>query len=166
MDLSLSIIKPDAVKRNLIGEINSIIEKNKIKIVAQKMLFLSIKDAKQFYGVHKDRAFFNDLCNYMISGPIVVQVLMGKNVVSKYRNLMGTTNPANAEGNTIRKKFGLSVEENSVHGSDSKENAKKEIDFFFSKREIFTEWNLNSNKKVPQNKKQDNQSNTKWDRKF
>ena len=137
MDLTLSIIKPDAVERNLIGKINSIIEKNNIKIVAQKMMALSIEDAKQFYGVHKDRAFFKDLCDYMISGPVVVQVLMGKDVVSKYRKLMGATNPANAEENTIRKNHGLSVEENSVHGSDSKENAKKEINFFFSKREIF-----------------------------
>lgn len=137
MNLTLSIIKPDAVKRNLIGEINSLIEKNGLKIVAQKMLLLSIADAKNFYSVHKDRAFFNDLCNYMISGPIVVQVLMGKDVVAKYRKLMGATNPANAEDNTIRKQYGVSVEENSVHGSDSNENAKSEIQFFFSSKEIY-----------------------------
>ena len=137
MELTLSIIKPDAVKRNLIGKINSMIEKNKIKIVAQKMIRLSIQDAKNFYGVHKERAFFDDLCNYMISGPIVVQVLQGGGVVSKYRELMGATNPENADENTIRKLYGESVEENSVHGSDSMENAKIEIDFFFSKREIF-----------------------------
>ncbi len=137
MELTLSIIKPDAVKRNLIGKINSMIEKNKIKIVAQKMIRLSIQDAKNFYGVHKERAFFDDLCNYMISGPIVVQVLQGNDVVSKYRELMGATNPENADENTIRKLYGESVEENSVHGSDSMENAKIEIDFFFSKREIF-----------------------------
>lgn len=137
MNLTLSIIKPDAVKRNLIGEINSLIEKNGLKIVAQKMLLLSIADAKNFYSVHKDRAFFNDLCNYMISGPIVVQVLMGKDVVTKYRKLMGATNPANAEDNTIRKQYGVSVEENSVHGSDSNENAKSEIQFFFSSKEIY-----------------------------
>ncbi len=137
MNLTLSIIKPDAVKRNLIGEINSLIEKNGLKIVAQKMLLLSIDDAKNFYSVHKDRAFFNDLCNYMISGPIVVQVLMGKDVVTKYRKLMGATNPANAEDNTIRKQYGVSVEENSVHGSDSNENAKTEIQFFFSGKEIY-----------------------------
>ena len=137
MNLTLSIIKPDAVKRNLIGEINSLIEKNGLKIVAQKMLLLSIADAKNFYSVHKDRAFFNDLCNYMISGPIVVQVLMGKDVVTKYRKLMGATNPANAEDNTIRKQYGVSVEENSVHGSDSNENAKTEIQFFFSGKEIY-----------------------------
>ena len=137
MDLTLSIIKPDAVKRSLIGNINSLIEKNNMKIVGQKMLKLSIEDAQNFYSVHRDRAFFDDLCNYMTSGPIVVQVLQGKNVVTKYRELMGSTNPENAEENTIRKLYGVSVEENSVHGSDSKENAKIEIDFFFSKREIF-----------------------------
>ena len=101
------------------------------------MIRLSIQDAQNFYGVHKERAFFDDLCNYMISGPIVVQVLEGKQVVANYRELMGATNPENAENDTIRKMFGLSVEENSVHGSDSKENARIEIDFFFSKREIF-----------------------------
>ena len=137
MEMTLSIIKPDAVKRNLIGNINSLIEQKKIKIIAQKMMKLSIDDAQSFYGVHRDRAFFGDLCSYMISGPIVVQVLEGKSVVSNYRELMGATNPENAENNTIRKLYGLSVEENSVHGSDSKENAKIEIDFFFSKREIF-----------------------------
>ena len=137
MDLTLSIIKPDAVKRNITGEINSLIEKNDMKIVAQKMIHLSIDDAKRFYGVHKDRAFFNDLCEYMISYPIVVQVLMGKNVVSRYRKLMGATNPANADDDTIRKLYGLSVEENSVHGSDSSENARIEINFFFSEREVY-----------------------------
>ena len=137
MELSLSIIKPDAVKRNLIGEINSLIEKNNIKIVAQKMIHLSLIDAQGFYYVHKERAFFNDLCEYMTSGPIVVQVLQGKSVINKYRKLMGTTNPANADDGTIRKAYGLSVEENSVHGSDSKENAKIEINYFFSSREIF-----------------------------
>tara|TARA_X000001036_G_C20640360_1_gene790880 strand:- start:1152 stop:1571 length:420 start_codon:yes stop_codon:yes gene_type:complete len=137
MELTLSIIKPDAVARNLTGQINSLIEKNNIKIVAQKMIRLSIDDAKSFYGVHKERAFFDDLCNYMISGPIVVQVLKSKGVVSKYRDLMGATNPENAEDDTIRKLYGVSVEENSVHGSDSNENSKIEIDFFFSKREIF-----------------------------
>ena len=137
MELTLSIIKPDAVKRGLTGEINTLIEKNKMRIVAQKMLHLSLVDAKGFYFVHKERAFFNDLCEYMTSGPIVVQVLMGKNVIRNYRNLMGATNPANADDGTIRKKYGLSVEENSVHGSDSKENSEIEINFFFSKREIF-----------------------------
>ena len=137
MEQTLSIIKPDAVKRSLCGSINDLIEKEDIKIVAQKMLKLSIEDAQNFYGVHKDRAFFDDLCNYMISGPIVVQVLRGKKVITKYRDLMGATNPENAEEKTIRKLYGLSVEENSVHVSDSAENSKIEIDFFFSKREIF-----------------------------
>ncbi len=137
MDLTLSIIKPDAVKRNITGEINSLIEKNDMKIVAQKMIHLSIDDAKRFYGVHKERAFFNDLCEYMISYPIIVQVLMGKNIVSRYRKLMGATNPANADDNTIRKLYGLSVEENSVHGSDSNENAELEIRFFFAERDIY-----------------------------
>ena len=137
MELTLSIIKPDAVKRNVTGEINSLIEKNDMKIVAQKMIHLSIEDAKKFYGVHKERAFFDDLCKYMISYPIVVQVLMGKDIVSRYRKLMGATNPSNADDNTIRKLYGLSVEENSVHGSDSKENAEIEIDFFFAKREVY-----------------------------
>ena len=137
MKLTLSIIKPDAVKRNLIGKINTMIENKSIKIVGQKMIKLSLEDAQMFYSVHKDRAFYQDLCSYMISGPIVVQVLSGKDVVVKYRELMGATNPANAEDNTIRKSYGVSVEENSVHGSDSEENAKIEIDFFFSKREIY-----------------------------
>tara|TARA_B100000287_G_scaffold389478_1_gene399582 strand:- start:498 stop:917 length:420 start_codon:yes stop_codon:yes gene_type:complete len=137
MDLTLSIIKPDAVKRNITGEINSLIEKNDMKIVAQKMIHLSIEDAKRFYEVHKERAFFNDLCEYMISHPVIVQVLMGKDIVSRYRKLMGATNPANADENTIRKLYGLSVEENSVHGSDSKENAEIEINFFFAEKEIY-----------------------------
>ena len=137
MDLTLSIIKPDAVKRNITGEINSLIEKNDMKIVAQKMIHLSIGDAKRFYGVHKERAFFNDLCEYMISNPVIVQVLMGKDIVSRYRKLMGATNPANADENTIRKLYGLSVEENSVHGSDCKENAEIEINFFFAEKEIY-----------------------------
>ena len=147
MTLTLSIIKPDAIKRNLSGEINSMIEKSGLKIVAQKMLHLSIDDAKNFYSVHKERAFFNDLCDFMISGPIVIQVLEGKNAFQAYRELMGTTNPSNADEGTIRKKYGLSVEENSVHGSDSEENAKIEIEFFFSKREIFIK--SDSNKKKP-----------------
>ena len=137
MKLTLSIIKPDAVKRNLTGKINTMIENKSIKIIGQKMIKLSLEDAQMFYSVHKDRAFYQDLCNYMISGPIIVQVLSGKDVIVKYRELMGATNPANAEDNTIRKAYGVSVEENSVHGSDSEENAKIEIDFFFSKREIY-----------------------------
>ena len=140
MDLTLSIIKPDAVKRNLTGEINSIIEKSGLKIVGQKMMLLSIEDAKNFYSVHKERAFYKELCDYMVSGPIVVQVLKGKNAIKKYRDLMGSTNPSNADDDTIRKRYGLSVEENSVHGSDSKANAETEIEFFFSRREIFSDY--------------------------
>ena len=140
MELTLSIIKPDAVKRNLIGEINTQIEKNNMKIVAQKMMMLSLKDAQGFYFVHKDRAFFNDLCEYMTSGPIVVQVLMGKDIINRYRKLMGATNPSNADENSLRKLYGLSVEENSVHGSDSEENSKIEINYFFSDREIYKDF--------------------------
>ena len=137
MEQTLSIIKPDAVKRGLAGEINTLIEKKKMKIIAQKMIHLSLNEAKGFYFVHKERAFFNDLCEYMTSGPIVVQVLMGKNVINNYRKLMGATNPTNADEGTIRKIYGLSVEENSVHGSDSKENSEIEISYFFSRKEIF-----------------------------
>ena len=135
-ELTLSIIKPDAVKRNLTGKINSMFEDNKLKIVAQKMILLSKVDAENFYGIHRDRAFFNDLCNYMTSGPVVVQVLQGENAIIRNREIMGATNPSNAEDGTIRKLYGLTVEENSVHGSDSSENANIEINFFFSSKEI------------------------------
>ncbi|MBD75192.1 MAG: nucleoside-diphosphate kinase [Rickettsiales bacterium] len=135
-EYTLSIIKPDAVKRNLIGKINSIFEDNSLKIVAQKMMLLSKRDAEIFYQIHKERSFFEDLCDYMTSGPVVVQVLKGKSAVKKNRDLMGATNPENADENTIRKLYGISVEQNSVHGSDSNSNAKIEIDFFFSDREI------------------------------
>ena len=135
-EYTLSIIKPDAVKRNLIGKINSIFEENSLKIVAQKMMLLSKRDAEIFYQIHKERSFFEDLCDYMTSGPVVVQVLKGKSAVKKNRDLMGATNPENADENTIRKLYGISVEQNSVHGSDSNSNAKIEIDFFFSDREI------------------------------
>ena len=135
-EYTLSIIKPDAVKRNLIGKINSIFEDNSLKIVAQKMMLLSKRDAEIFYQIHKERSFFEDLCDYMTSGPVVVQVLKGKSAVKKNRDLMGATNPENADENTIRKLYGISVEQNSVHGSDSNSNAKIEIDFFFSFREI------------------------------
>lgn len=135
-EYTLSIIKPDAVKRNLIGKINTIFENNELKIVAQKMLLLSSRDAQLFYQIHKERSFFEDLCSYMTSGPVVVQVLKGKDAVKKNRSLMGATNPENAEEGTIRKLFGVSVEQNSIHGSDSEENARIEIEFFFSYREI------------------------------
>ena len=135
-EYTLSIIKPDAVKRNLIGKINSIFEDNSLKIVAQKMMLLSKRDAEIFYQIHKERSFFEDLCDYMTSGPVVVQVLKGKSAVKKNRDLMGATNPENADETTIRKLYGISGEQNSVHGSDSNSNAKIEIDFFFSDREI------------------------------
>ena len=135
-EMTLSIIKPDAVKRNITGKINAIFEDNKLKVVAQRMILMSKHDAEKFYEVHSERAFFSDLCEYMTSGPVIVQVLQGQNAVIKNRELMGATNPENAEEGTIRKKYGISVEENSVHGSDSLENAKQEISFFFANIEL------------------------------
>ena len=131
MDKTFSIIKPDATKRNITGDINKIIEENNLRIIAQKRILLSNDQAKNFYSIHKEKPFFNELINYMTSGPVVVQVLEGKNAVQKYRDIMGATNPDNAKDGTIRKKHALNVQENSVHGSDSDENAKIEIDFFF-----------------------------------
>ena len=136
MDRTFSIIKPDATKRNITGSINKIIEDNGLRIIAQKRIKLTLNQAEEFYSIHKERPFFKDLINYMISEPVVVQVLEGENSVEKYRSIMGATNPENAESGTIRKLFALNVQENSVHGSDSKENAKIEIDFFFRSEEI------------------------------
>ena len=136
MDRTFSIIKPDATKRNLTGSINSLIEKNGLRIIAQKRIKMSIEQAKKFYEVHNDKPFFSDLVEYMTSEPVVVQVLYGENAVKKYREVMGATNPNNADEGTIRKLFALNVQENSVHGSDSEENAKKEIEFFFNLDEI------------------------------
>ncbi len=136
MDKTFSIIKPDATKRNITGSINKVIEDQGLRILGQKRIKLSIDQAEKFYSVHKDRPFFKDLINYMTSEPVVVQVLGGENSVEKYRSIMGATNPENAENGTIRKLFGLNVQENSVHGSDSKENAEIEINFFFKKEEI------------------------------
>ena len=133
---TLSIIKPDATERNLTGAINSKLEKAGLKIVAQKRLQLSRAMAQKFYEVHKDRPFYNDLVDFMISGPVVVQVLSGENAVMLNREVMGATNPSEAKEGTIRKEFALSIEANSVHGSDSVENAKNEISFFFSGIEI------------------------------
>ena len=133
---TLSIIKPDATERNLTGAINSKLEKAGLKIVAQKRLQLSRAMAQKFYEVHKDRPFYNDLVDFMISGPVVVQVLSGENAVMLNREVMGATNPSEAKEGTIRKEFALSIEANSVHGSDSLENAKNEISFFFSSIEI------------------------------
>ena len=131
MEKTLSIIKPDAVERNLIGQIVSIFEKNSLKIHSIKKITLSKKMAEDFYFVHKERPFFNDLCTYMSSGPVVVMVLEGNNSVVKNREIMGATNPKDAAKGTIRNLYGISLDKNSVHGSDSKENAKIEIDFFF-----------------------------------
>ena len=131
MEKTLSIIKPDAVERNLIGQIVSIFEKNSLIIHSINKIKLSKKMAENFYFVHKQRPFFNDLCAYMSSGPVVVMVLEGDNAVLKNREIMGATNPKDAAKGTIRNLYGISLDKNSVHGSDSKENAKIEIDFFF-----------------------------------
>ncbi len=137
IEQTLSIIKPDATSRNITGQVNSIIEKSGLKIIGQKRIKLTEETAGKFYEVHKERPFFKDLVSFMISGPVIVQVLKGENAVALYRKVMGATNPEEAEVGTIRKEFALSIEANSVHGSDSIENAKKEISFFFSETEIF-----------------------------
>ena len=131
IEQTFSIIKPDAVAKNVIGEIVSRFEKNGLKIVASKMLHLSKEQAEGFYAVHKERPFYNDLVSFMISGPVVVQVLEGENAISKNRELMGATNPAEAEAGTIRADFAKTVDENAVHGSDAPETAADEIRFFF-----------------------------------
>ena len=136
MDKTFSIIKPDATKRNITGSINKVIEESGLRIIAQKRIRLTNDQAKNFYSIHKERPFFNDLIEYMTSEPVVVQILSGENCIEKYRAIMGATNPENAEEGTIRKLFALNVQENSVHGSDSEDNAKKEIDFFFKAEEI------------------------------
>jgi nucleoside-diphosphate kinase len=133
---TFSIIKPDATKRNLTGAINAVIEESGLRVVAQKRIWLSEGQAEGFYAVHKERPFFRDLVTFMISGPVVVQVLEGDNAVTRYRDVMGATNPANAAEGTIRKRFAESIEANSVHGSDSQENAAREIEFFFTDQEI------------------------------
>ncbi|NKB20640.1 MAG: nucleoside-diphosphate kinase [Alphaproteobacteria bacterium] len=133
---TLSIIKPDATRRNLTGQINARFEEKGLRIIAQKRLHLTRGQAEGFYAVHAERAFFSDLCDFMCSGPVVVQVLEGENAVTANRDIMGATNPANAEDGTIRKDFGESIEANSAHGSDSPENAAIEIAFFFSQTEI------------------------------
>jgi nucleoside-diphosphate kinase len=133
---TLSIIKPDATRRNLTGKINAKFEEAGLRIVAQRRIWLSADQAGKFYEVHKERPFYNDLCKFMTSGPVVVQVLEGENAVAKNREVMGATNPANAAAGTIRKEFAESIEANSVHGSDSAENAAIEIGFFFSGVEI------------------------------
>jgi nucleoside-diphosphate kinase len=133
---TLSIIKPDATRRNLTGRINAKFEERGLRIVAQKRLRLAKETAEAFYAVHAERPFFRDLVTFMISGPVVVQVLEGENAVAGNRDIMGATNPANAAAGTIRKEFAESIEANSVHGSDSLDNARREIAFFFAETEI------------------------------
>jgi nucleoside-diphosphate kinase len=136
VERTFSIIKPDATRRNLTGKINARFEDNGLRIVAQKRIWMSRAHAEAFYGVHKARPFFDGLCSFMTSGPVVVQVLEGENAIAKNREIMGATNPANAAAGTIRKDFAESIEANSVHGSDSPENAAGEIAFFFAGSEI------------------------------
>ena len=133
---TFSIIKPDATRRNLTGKINAVFEEAGLRIVAQKRIHMSPAQAESFYGVHRERPFFKDLVSFMISGPVVVQVLEGENAVARNRELMGATNPANAAPGTIRKLFAENIEANSVHGSDSAENAAIEIAYFFAGSEI------------------------------
>ncbi len=136
IERTLSIIKPDATRRNLTGQINARFEAAGLRIIAQKRVQLTRQQAEQFYAVHAERAFFDDLCNFMISGAVVVQVLEGEGAIAKNRDIMGATNPANADPGTIRKDFGESVEANSAHGSDAPETAAFEIGFFFAETEI------------------------------
>lgn len=136
VERTLSIIKPDAVKKNIIGEIERRFEQGGLKIVAARMMRLSREQAEGFYAVHKERPFFNDLCAYMSSGPVVVQVLEGEDAIRKNRDIMGATNPKDADPGTIRADFADSIEANAVHGSDAPETAKSEIEFFFQSDDI------------------------------
>lgn len=136
VERTLSIIKPDATERNLTGKINSYIEAAGLRIIAQKRIRLTRNQAEAFYSVHKERSFFGELVDFMISGPVVVQILEGENAIAKYREVMGATNPANATDGTIRKDFAIDVQNNSVHGSDAVETAAVETAFFFSGIEI------------------------------
>lgn len=136
VERTFSILKPDATRRNLTGKINAKFETAGLRIIAQKRIHMSRAQAEGFYAVHKARPFFNDLCEFMISGPVVIQVLEGENAVVKNREIMGATNPANADAGTIRKEFAESIEANSVHGSDSLENAGIEIAYFFKPEEV------------------------------
>ena len=131
IEQTLSIIKPDAVERNLSEEIKEIFKKNNFKIIKEKKIKIEKNEAEKFYQVHQSKPFYNDLCSYLSSGPIFVMVLERENAVSENRKLMGATDPKNAEEGTLRKKYGISIDKNSVHGSDSSENAKIEINFFF-----------------------------------
>ena len=131
LERTLSIIKPDAVERNLENEIKNIFLKNKLNIIESKKIKISKDEAEEFYKVHQAKPFYDKLCSYLSSGPITVMILDGENAIQKNRDLMGATDPKNAKDGTIRKFYGISIDKNSVHGSDSSENAKKEIDFFF-----------------------------------
>ena len=133
---TFSIIKPDATRRNLTGAVTKMLEDGGLRVVASKRIHMSQNQAEGFYAVHRERPFFNDLCAFMVSGPVVVQVLEGDNAVQRNRDVMGATNPANADAGTIRKELAESIEANSVHGSDSLENAATEIAFFFKPDEI------------------------------
>ena len=133
---TFSIIKPDATRRNLTGAVTKMLEEGGLRVVASKRIRMTREQAEGFYGVHRERPFFNDLVAFMTSGPVVVQVLEGENAVARNRDIMGATNPANAAPGTIRKEFAESIEANSVHGSDSSDSAKREIAFFFSDLEI------------------------------
>ena len=133
IEQTLSIIKPDAVDRNLDNKIKSFFEKKKLKIIKSKKVQITKEEAAEFYKAHQTKPFYQDLCNYLSSGPIVVMILEGENAVSKNRQLMGATDPLKAEEGTLRKMYGISIDKNSVHGSDSLTNGKKEIDFFFGK---------------------------------
>ena len=136
VERTLSIIKPDATERNITGKINSYFEAGGLRIVAQKRVHLTLGQAQKFYEVHKERPFYGELCDYMVSGPVVVQILEGENAVTRNREIMGATNPAQAAEGTVRKAHGVDVQANSVHGSDSPENAAIETAFFFSGIEI------------------------------
>ena len=131
MEKTLSIIKPDAVERNLENKIKNFFEKNHLKIIKSKKVKISKEEASEFYKIHQTKPFYNDLCNYLSSGPIIVMILAGEEAILKNRQLMGATDPLKAEEGTLRKMYGISIDKNSVHGSDSLENSKKEINFFF-----------------------------------
>ena len=136
IERTLSIIKPDATRRNLTGQINARFEDAGLRITAQRRIRLTLEQAQGFYAVHKDRAFFDDLCKFMTSGPVIVQVLEGEDAIVRNREIMGATNPANADEGTIRKDFAESIEANSVHGSDAQETAAHEISYFFSELDL------------------------------
>lgn len=136
IERTLSIIKPDATRRNLTGKINALVEAGGLRIIAQRRIRMTSEIAGKFYAVHRERSFFSSLCDFMCSGPVVVQALEGENAIARYREIMGATNPANATPGTIRAQFAESIEANSVHGSDSPENAATEVAFFFAEVDI------------------------------